>query len=185
MHGRTILVIDDNEAVHTALDVLLSLEGARVEGVTSPAAGLERMAKGGIDLVVQDMNFRREATSGEEGIALFRALRRTYPDVPVVLLTAWTQLETAVELVRAGAADYLAKPWDNRRLVTTVRNLLQLRAALVDARLRQQRVEDARADLASRFDLRQVVYASPAMHSVVQMATQVARADYQRPRKKK
>jgi len=177
MHGRTILVIDDNDAVRTALDVLLSLEGATVEGAPTPAAGLDRLARGGIDLVIQDMNFRREATSGEEGIALFRAIRRVHPDVPVVLLTAWTQLETAVELVRAGAADYLAKPWDNPRLVTTVRNLLQLRAALVDARQRQQRIDDARAELASRFDLRGIVYASPAMHSVVQMATQVARAD--------
>jgi DNA-binding NtrC family response regulator len=157
--------------------VLLSLEGAKVEGAATPAEGLERMSRGGIDLVVQDMNFRREATSGEEGIALFRALRRAYPDVPVVLLTAWTQLETAVELVRAGAADYLAKPWDNHRLVTTVRNLLQLRAALVDARQRQQRIDAARAELAQRFDLRGIVYSSPAMQSVVQMATQVARAD--------
>jgi DNA-binding NtrC family response regulator len=177
MHGRTILVIDDNEAVRTALDVLLSLEGARVEGAATPAAGLERMSRGGIDLVVQDMNFRREATSGEEGIALFRALRRAHPDVPIVLLTAWTQLETAVELVRAGAADYLAKPWDNHRLVTTVRNLLQLRAALVDARQRQQRIDAARAELAQRFDLRDIVYSSAAMQSVVQMATHVARAD--------
>jgi len=177
MHGRTILVIDDNEAVRTALDVLLSLEGAKVEGAGTPAAGLERMARGGIDLVIQDMNFRREATSGEEGITLFRALRRAHPDVPIVLLTAWTQLETAVELVRAGAADYLAKPWDNSRLVTTVRNLLQLRAALVDARQRQQRIDDTRAELAARFDLRGIVYASPAMQSVVQIATQVARAD--------
>ena len=75
MHGRTILVIDDNEAVRTALDVLLTLEGARVESASSPAEGLERVARGGIDLVIQDMNFRREATSGEEGIELFRALR--------------------------------------------------------------------------------------------------------------
>jgi len=177
MLGRTILVIDDNEAVRTALEVLLSLEGAKVEEAGTPAAGLERMSKGGVDLVIQDMNFRREATSGEEGIALFRALRRANPDVPIVLLTAWTQLETAVELVRSGAADYLAKPWDNDRLVTTVGNLLQLRAALDDVRQRQRRVDDARADLAARFDLRGAVYASAAMHSVVQMATQVARAD--------
>jgi len=177
MHGRTLLVIDDSEAVRTALEVLLSLEGAQVEAAATPAAGLERLAKGGIDLVLQDMNFRREATSGEEGVALFRAIRRAHPDVPVVLLTAWTQLETAVELVRAGAADYLAKPWDNDRLVTTVRNLLQLRAALEESRQRQQRIDAARDELAARFDLRGIVYSSPAMHTVVQMATQVARAD--------
>jgi len=177
MRGRTILVIDDSEAVRTALEVLLSLEGAQVVVADSPRAGLDRVAEGDIDLVIQDMNFSREATSGEEGIALFRSLRRLQPELPVVLLTAWTHLETAVELVRAGAADYLAKPWDNARLVTTVRNLLQLRAALQVARQREREREQARVALAAKFDLRGIVYASDSMHSVVQMATQVARAD--------
>jgi DNA-binding NtrC family response regulator len=177
MHGRTLLVIDDNAAVRTALDVLLTLEGARVECVATAREGLARVARGDIDLVIQDMNFHREATSGDEGIALFRALRSAQPDLPVVLLTAWTHLETAVELVKAGAADYLAKPWDNARLVTTVRNLLQLRAALTAERERLARVDRSHAELAAQFDLRGIVYRSAAMHAVVQMATQVARAD--------
>ena len=177
MQGRTLLVIDDNDAVRTALDVLLTLEGAKVECVATPRAGLERVARGGIDLVIQDMNFQREATSGDEGIALFRSLRAAQPDLPVVLLTAWTQLETAVELVKAGAADYLAKPWDNARLVTTVRNLLQLHSALAAERERLARVDRSHAELAARFDLRGIVYRSAAMHAVVQMATQVAKAD--------
>ncbi len=177
MQGRTLLVIDDNDAVRTALDVLLTLEGAKVECVATPRAGLERVARGGVDLVIQDMNFQREATSGDEGIVLFRSLRAAQPDLPVVLLTAWTQLETAVELVKEGAADYLAKPWDNARLVTTVRNLLQLHTALAAERERLARVDRSHAELAARFDLRGIVYRSAAMHAVVQMATQVAKAD--------
>jgi DNA-binding NtrC family response regulator len=177
MHGRTLLVIDDNDAVRTALDVLLTLEGARVEQAATPREGLDRLARGGIDLVIQDMNFQREATSGREGIELFRAIRAAHPDMPVVLMTAWTSLETAVELVKAGAADYLAKPWDNARLVTTVRNLLQLRAALDLERERQSRIDRSREELAERFDLRGIVYRSDALHAVVQTATQVARAD--------
>jgi DNA-binding NtrC family response regulator len=177
MQGQTILVIDDSEAVRTALDILLTLEGARVECVATPEEGLERVARGGVDLVIQDMNFQREATSGNEGIALFRSLRAAQPELPVVLLTAWTQLETAVELVKAGAADYLAKPWDNARLVTTVRNLLQLHAALAAEKERLARVDRSHAELAAKFDLRGIVYRSAAMHALVQMATQVARAD--------
>jgi DNA-binding NtrC family response regulator len=177
MQGRKLLVIDDNDAVRTALDVLLTLEGAQVECVSTPREGLERVARGGIDLVIQDMNFQREATSGDEGIALFRALRAVQPDLPVILLTAWTHLETAVELVKAGAADYLAKPWDNARLVPTVRNLLQLHAALAAERERLARVDRSHAELAARFDLRGIVYRSAALHAVVQTATQVARAD--------
>src|SRR5262249_17861361 len=114
--NRTILVIDDNEGVRTAFDVLLSLHGARVVGAGTPAEGLAALQGNlPVDLVIQDMNFRREATSGEEGIALFREIRRRAPQVPIILLTAWTHLETAVELVKAGAADYIAKPWDDDR----------------------------------------------------------------------
>jgi len=99
----TILIIDDNDAVRTALDVLLSLQGHRVIAASTPADGLRAVA-GGVDLVIQDMNFRKEATSGEEGIALFHALRMQQPSLAIILLTAWTSLETAVELVKAGAA---------------------------------------------------------------------------------
>src|SRR6185437_2888070 len=107
-----ILVIDDNDGVRTAFDVLLSLHGARVVGAASPAEGLEALEREPVDLVIQDMNFRREATSGEEGVQLFHEIRKRHDDLPIILLTAWTHLETAIELVKAGAADYVAKPWD-------------------------------------------------------------------------
>jgi DNA-binding NtrC family response regulator len=175
--GRTVLVIDDNEAVRTALEVLLSLHSATVLGAASPAEGLSALKAHSVDLVIQDMNFRREATSGEEGIALFHETRRRHPDMPIILLTAWTHLETAVELVKAGAADYIAKPWDDVRLLTTVRNLLDLRAARSEAlEIRAERRE-ARDLLAERFDLGGMVYESQAMHTLVAMATQVAHAD--------
>jgi DNA-binding NtrC family response regulator len=175
--NRSILVIDDSAAVRTAFDVLLSLHGARVLGAATPAEGMAVLQQQIVDLVIQDMNFRREATSGEEGIALFREIRARRPDLPIILLTAWTHLETAVDLVRAGAADYVAKPWDDARLLTTVRNLLDLTSARAEAQeLRDQR-QDAREALAERFDLRGIVYESDAMHTLVSMATQVAHAD--------
>ena len=174
---RTVLVVDDNEAVRTAFEVLLSLHGAQVMPAASPTQALQVLEQGNVDLVIQDMNFRREATSGEEGIALFREIRARLPDLPIILLTAWTHLETAVELVRAGAADYVAKPWDDARLLTTVRNLLDLTSARAEAQeLRDQR-QDAREALAESFDLRGIVYESDAMHTLVAMATQVAHAD--------
>ena len=175
--SRTVLVADDSEAVRTAFQVLLSLHGARVLGASSPAEALATVRSQEVDLVIQDMNFRREATSGEEGIALFKQLRALHPDVPVILLTAWTHLETAVDLVKAGAADYIAKPWDDARLLTTVRNLLELRAAVEEnIATRVQRAE-ARAQLAERYDLRGLIYESEALHTVASMAAQVAHAD--------
>ena len=174
--NRTVLVIDDNEGVRTAFEVLLSLHGAEVVGAATPVAGLEALADN-VDLVIQDMNFRREATSGEEGISLFHEIRRRAPDMPIILLTAWTHLETAVELVKAGAADYVAKPWDDNRLLTTIRNLLDLRSARAEAQQIRAERREARDALAEQFNLCSIVYQSQAMHTLVAMATQVAHAD--------
>src|SRR6478735_620777 len=174
---RTVLVADDSEAVRTAFQVLLSLHGARVLGASSPAEALATVRSQEVDLIIQDMNFRRDATSGEEGVALFKELRALHPDVPVILLTAWTHLETAVDLVKAGAADYIAKPWDDARLLTTVRNLLELRAAVEENVTTRARRAEARALLAERYDLRGLVYESDALHTVATMAAQVAHAD--------
>jgi DNA-binding NtrC family response regulator len=174
---RTVLVIDDNEAVRTAFDVLLSIHGARVLTASSPPDGLKVLSRDAVDLVIQDMNFRREATTGEEGVALFREIRGRYPEVPIILLTAWTHLETAVELVKAGAADYIAKPWDDARLLTTVRNLLDLRTARDEARILRAQRRAARETLAEQFDLRGIVYESEAMHTLVATATHIAHAD--------
>ncbi len=175
--NHTVLVIDDSEAVCTAFDVLLSLHGMRVLTASNPAQGLATLAREQVDLVIQDMNFRREATRGEEGIALFTEIRARYPDIPIILLTAWTYLETAVELVKAGAADYMAKPWEDARLLTTVRNLLDLRRAQSETRAIQRQRSQARAELSERFNLCDMVYESDAMHTLVATATHVAHAD--------
>jgi DNA-binding NtrC family response regulator len=173
----SVLVIDDSEAVRTAFDILLSIHGVRVLTAASPAEGLARLGREKIDLVIQDMNFRREATSGEEGVTLFHEIRAKWPDLPIILLTAWTHLETAVNLVKAGAADYIAKPWDDARLLTTLRNLLELRYARAEAQALRVQRQKAREVLSDQFDLRGIVYQSDAMHSVVSTATQIAHAD--------
>ncbi|HET9988788.1 MAG TPA: sigma-54 dependent transcriptional regulator, partial [Kofleriaceae bacterium] len=173
----TALVIDDNPAVMTALEVLFSLRDLKTIGADSPAAGLEILASEPIDVVIQDMNFRADTTSGEEGVALFRAIRARFPEMPVILLTAWTQLESAVELVKAGAADYLQKPWDDAKLLTTVQNLLEL--SVTRRELARLRADENRrkTELEHRYDLRDVVFADPAMERVIALACQVARAD--------
>jgi len=173
----TILIIDDNDAVRTALDVLLTLQGHRVVAAGSPEEGLRALAANEIDLVLQDMNFKKEATCGEEGVLLFRSIRERYPAVPIVLLTAWTHLQTAVELVKAGAADYLAKPWDDARLLTTVRNLLELRKLSAERERAAKRRAESRAALASRFDLCGLVFESEAMRDLLTKATHIAPAE--------
>ncbi|KQU76910.1 MULTISPECIES: sigma-54 dependent transcriptional regulator [unclassified Rhizobacter] len=174
---RRILIIDDNPAVGQALSLLLSLHDIQAEVALTPQDGLAALDRRPVDVVIQDMNFSADTTSGAEGVALFRAIRERQPDLPVILLTAWTRLEAAVELVKAGAADYLAKPWDDAKLVATVENLLELSESTREvARVRDER-RRRRDALAQRHDLGGIVYASDAMERTLELACQVARSE--------
>jgi len=172
-----ILVIDDNRAVCTALDVLFSLHDIHTLHAESPREGLDLLQREQVDLVIQDMNFEADTTSGDEGTALFHQIRARHPDLPVILLTAWTHLESAIDLVKAGAADYLAKPWDDRKLLATVNNLLELaeaRRELAQTHAGERRRRDA---LLRDYDLRGIVYADQASENALALACQVARSD--------
>ena len=173
----TVLVIDDNASIATALDVLLSLHDIDTVHADSPAAGLTLLGRTPVDLVIQDMNFAADTTGGDEGRALFREIRARCPDLPVILLTAWTHLDMAVELIKAGAADYLAKPWNDERLVTAVRNLLELGEANRALRSRAQRDARGRRELQEQYDTRGMVWRDAATQRVLELACQVARAD--------
>jgi DNA-binding NtrC family response regulator len=174
---HTVLVIDDHAGVTAALELLFSLHDIRTVVAASPAEGLALLAAHDVDLVIQDMNFQRDTTSGDEGRHLFAAVRERHPDLPVILLTAWTDLAAAVALVKAGAADYLGKPWDDDRLLATVQNLLELGAA--NRRLQRTAREQRRrqGELRERFRLHDVIFADAATEQLLALACQVARAD--------
>jgi DNA-binding NtrC family response regulator len=174
---RTVLVIDDNPAVAQALSLLFGLHDIRTLTAITPQKGLGVLAHERVDLVIADMNFSADTTSGEEGAVLFRALRTQQPDLPVVLLTAWTHLESAVQLVKAGAADYIGKPWDNDKLLATVENLLELAETTRERQRLQDEQRRRRERLAEQYDLCNIVFASDAMERVVELACRVARAD--------
>ncbi|MGA0610340.1 sigma-54-dependent transcriptional regulator [Caldimonas sp. KR1-144] len=174
---HTALVIDDKPSVGEALSLLLSLRGIRTVVAAGPDEGLAALAREPIDLVIQDMNFSADTTSGDEGAALFRAIRERHPDLPVILLTGWTRLESAVQLVKAGAADYLAKPWDDAKLLATVENLLELGEASREAAQARRQLRARRAALAQRYALEGLVFASEAMTQALELACQVARAE--------
>jgi DNA-binding NtrC family response regulator len=173
----TILIIDDNAAVAMALDVLFSLHDIATIHAATPDEGLARLAREPVDLVIQDMNFSADTTSGEEGRALFARIRARHPDLPVILLTAWTHLDAAVDLVKSGAADYLPKPWNDARLVASVRNLVELGQANRALARQASRERRQRRELEQGFDLRGLVWNDPATERVLHLACQVARAD--------
>ncbi|HUH56089.1 MAG TPA: response regulator, partial [Rhodanobacter sp.] len=174
---RTVLIIDDNPAVGEALSLALSLNEIKPLTALTPDEGLALLARSQVDVVIQDMNFTADTTSGEEGVALFRAIRERHPDLPVILLTAWTHLETAVELVKAGAADYLAKPWDDNKLLATVENLLELSESTREVS-RSRRERRQRSDqLRKNYQLDGLVFASDAMARTLELACQIARSE--------
>jgi DNA-binding NtrC family response regulator len=174
---RTVLVIDDNPAVAQALSLLFGLHDIRTLAAATPEQGLALLGRARVDLVIADMNFSADTTSGDEGTALFRALRANQPDLPVILLTGWTHLESAVQLVKAGAADYIGKPWDNDKLLATVENLLELAEATRERDRLQNEQRRRRERLAEQYDLCGMVFASDAMERVVELACRVARGD--------
>ena len=172
-----LLIVEDQPAIAEALTVLFEIHDIPCDVAASPGEALSRIGDGTVGVVLQDMNFTPTATSGQEGIDLFHAIRRADPAMPVLLMTAWTSLETAVALVREGANDYLAKPWDDAKLLSSVRNLLQMRALQRENEKLKETRSRSRRDLASRYDLAGIVYESDGMHRVVSLAVQVAASD--------
>ena len=170
-----VLIVEDQPAVANALRMLLDLH--EIESVTTanPDAAARALARSGIDVVVQDMNFTPGATSGDEGVVLFRQLRQLEPSLPIVLLTAWTSVETAVQMVKEGAKDYLAKPWNDEKLLAIVTDVLEMRRGDRERRA-------GRASLARTFDLRGIVYESAAMHRIVSLEPRRSNSPFCRTR---
>jgi DNA-binding NtrC family response regulator len=174
MSDLKILIVDDQPAVLAALEVLFDVHGFETLVARTPEQALALVRSEELGVVLQDMNFHRDATSGAEGETLLHAIRELDPELPVVLMTAFQSLEAAVRLVRAGASDYIAKPWDDEKLVATVKNLVRLRE-LSQENLRLRASERrARAGLATEHDLCGLIYTSAAMHEVVRLAAKVA-----------
>ncbi|MCC6652296.1 MAG: sigma-54-dependent Fis family transcriptional regulator [Candidatus Eisenbacteria bacterium] len=163
-----ILVADDDPDILAALRLLLRGEGFEVETATSPALVLHAVEQKGIALALLDMNYARDTTSGNEGLDLIERLRALDPGLPVLVMTAWGSVEGAVAAVRRGARDYVLKPWDNERLLQTIRAQIELSAAL---RRGAQLEQGSRP--ANREGTPAVVAESAAMRAVLDVAQRV------------
>ena len=123
-----ILVVDDQLDILTALELLLKMNGFVAESVDTPALALAAIGRT-FDLVLMDLNYTRDTTSGQEGLALLTELRKRFDKLPIVVMTAWGNVELAVEAMRLGASDFVQKPWDNSRLLQTINKELDRAAA--------------------------------------------------------
>jgi DNA-binding NtrC family response regulator len=122
--SNTVLIADDDRGVGGALHLLFELNGLFAEVVHTPLAAMERVRQGDVRIAIHDMNFSRGETSGDEGLALFRAVRREAPEVAVILMTSWAAPGTRALVLQEGATAYLTKPWDDRSLLALVQRLL-------------------------------------------------------------
>ncbi|HYP28044.1 MAG TPA: sigma-54 dependent transcriptional regulator [Blastocatellia bacterium] len=150
---ETILLVDDDPSVTASLALLLKQAGYRSVSASSPAETLEKVASGRFQLVIQDMNFSRN-TTGEEGLQLLGQLKSLRPNMPVILITAWGSIQLAVEGMRAGATDFVTKPWTHQQILQSVRTALGL-AAANSARAQDQAV--TREEIDSLYDFHDII----------------------------
>ena len=167
-----VLVADDQRDVLEALRILLKAEGLDCETASSPAGALAALEARQYDAVLIDLNYARDTTSGQEGLDLLAKIREVDASLPVIVMTAWGTVDLAVEAMRRGARDFVQKPWENARLLTTLRTQIALGRALrqgerLEAENRLLRHEGAPAMIAG----------SPAMRPVLDVIARVGPSD--------
>jgi DNA-binding NtrC family response regulator len=167
-----ILIGDDQADVLEALRLLLKSEGYQIETANSPAGILKALELRDYDVVLMDLNYARDTTSGQEGLDLLSRIHSADESLPIVVMTAWGTVNLAVEAMRRGARDFIQKPWDNERLLTILRTQTELgRALRRSSRLEaQNRVLQADGGPALIAD-------SPAMYPVLQIVARVGPSD--------
>src|SRR5437773_7965134 len=125
-----ILIDDDQRDVLEALRILLKGEGHQTDAVTSLTGIFNALEKKDYSLLMMDLNYTRDTTSGQEGLEVIPKIQAIDNTLPIVVMTAWATIELAVEAMKRGARDFVTKPWDNQRLLTIVRTQIELASAL-------------------------------------------------------
>ena len=146
--GCRILVADDQREIIESVRMLLSGHGMTVIGALTPAEALSAAKAHSVDAALVDLNYEKGRTSGEQGLELVVALRRQSPTLPVIVMTAWSSIDLALEAMRRGARDFIEKPWEEPRLVGLLRSQAELGRAL----RRVSELENEVRDLAGRLD---------------------------------
>ncbi len=172
MNTTRILIADDQPDVLEALRLLLKREGYKIESAESPQQALQCIENREYDAAIIDLNYTRDTTSGQEGLDLLARIQAIDSMLPVIVMTAWSSVDLAVEAMRRGARDFVQKPWENERLITIIKTQLQLSEAL----RRGQRLE-AENQILRGENLPAMIAESPAMRSIVELISRVGPSD--------
>ncbi|MFL6513527.1 MAG: sigma-54-dependent transcriptional regulator [Chthoniobacterales bacterium] len=166
-----ILIADDQRDVLEALRILLKGEGYQTEAVTSIAGVFNALQKKDFALLMMDLNYTRDTTSGQEGLEVIPKIQEFDSTLPIVVMTAWATIDLAVEAMKRGARDFVPKPWDNERVLAIVRTQIELGTAL-----RRGRKLEAENQLL-RGNMPNIIAESPSMRPVMEMISKVAPSD--------
>src|SRR5881227_1223097 len=166
-----ILIADDQRDVLEALRILLKGEGYPTETVTSLSGVFHALEKKEYALLLIDLNYTRDTTSGQEGLSAISKIQDIDSTLPIVVMTAWATIELAVDAMKRGARDFVTKPWDNQRLLTIVGTQIELAAAL-----RRERKLEAENEML-RGTIPDLIAQSPVMRPVIEMISRVAPSD--------
>lgn len=169
-----ILIADDQTDVIEALRLLLKSEGYTTEGAKSPSAVIKAVEANDYALVLMDLNYARDTTSGQEGLELLQKVQAVDATLPVVVMTAWASVNVAVEAMRRGARDFITKPWDNPRLLAIVRNQIELGHAVRAYRRLEQENQILRGSGKTGVNL---IAASAAMRPILEVIARVGPSD--------
>ncbi|MFZ0861379.1 MAG: sigma-54 dependent transcriptional regulator [Candidatus Sulfotelmatobacter sp.] len=167
-----VLAADDQEHILEALELLLRPHGYKVDKVRSPALVREALASSSYDAVLIDLNYTRDTTSGQEGLDLLSQIVSLDATIPVIVMTAWANVELAVEAMRRGARDFVQKPWENERLLSILRTQVELHRALQRAARLEAENRLLRAEGRPEF-----IATAPAMQSVLETLARVGPSD--------
>src|SRR5438876_7115811 len=167
-----VLAADDQQHILEAIDLLLKPQGYQVEAVRSPELAREALASSSYDAVLIDLNYTRDTTSGREGLDLLSGIVIQDSTLPVIVMTAWGNVELAVEAMRRGARDFIQKPWENERLLSILRTQVELHRALQEA----ERLT-AENRLLSAPGRPEFIATAPSMAPVLEAITRIAPSD--------
>jgi DNA-binding NtrC family response regulator len=166
-----ILIADDQRDVLEALRILLKGEGYQTEAVTSIAGVFNALQKKDFALLMMDLNYTRDTTSGQEGLEVIPKIQEFDNTLPIVVMTAWATIDLAVEAMKRGARDFVPKPWDNERLLAIVRTQIELGSALRRGRKLEAENQILRGNMPN------IIAESPSMRPVMEMISKVAPSD--------
>jgi len=170
-----ILVIDDNKSILSTLEILLMPEFQEVTLLSNPNQILTELSKKDYNLVILDMNFKAGVNTGNEGIYWLGRINESYPELSVVMITAYGDIDTAVKALKAGASDFILKPWDNEKLLATLKLAIQLNLSKREILNLKERETELKKEI--NRDQKFIIGSSPQLMKVLNLTRKVAKTD--------